>query len=735
MKRLISLALALVMCLSLLPSAAFAADGPVAINNTNFPDSAFRNFVRQYDGSGDGFLAADERNSVTRIVCTSMGIDSIQGIEFFPNLEILYCGGNFLTDLDVSSLSRLEVLGCSENPLRQLDVTHNAALTDLDCFRANLHSLDLTHNPNLTYLRCGENHLSVLDLTHNPLLTVAYTQNQSFEALDGAPAAQVRPGYDPDVIYFDQGGDVVDGKIRFVHGLDTMYGYSRCGNGDRLSLIVHRLTVPQPGEPGGQNVPISAETFPDEVLRKFITKMIPGGSDGVLTPEELAAVTSIDCSGKGIHDLTGIEQFPHLSYIDCSRNELRELHLSGLPQLQKIDASKNKLETVIFSHLGQLYSVNLSANRLRTLDVRSLSALESLSCSDNQLTSLDLASNSAFKSLNALDNRLTVPQGASIAQVMPGFDLELAGEIQGGSLSGGQVLFDQDSDTITYRYTCARNQSVTFTLLRSIPAPKLTCYAANEVTGIPFMQWERVEGASSYHIYEQDDQGNLHLLKNTRDTEYTPTDTQLGSTHIYRVCAVFDSGRTSELSPATAVTHTCARPSLSADEDELSVHLSWPPVSGASRYELQRSADAGPWQVLCLTNAFAYVDRDVSDGHTYAYRIRALHTNPQANSAFSLPEKVSMIALSLPKLTVSARSDGKPVLTWTAVPYADHYEVRYSVDDGSFTHLMDVSGTRLNHTSAQPGHTYAYRVRACSAGSNSWWSDPVNITVLPDAPS
>ncbi len=45
LKRLLSTLLCLCMVVGLLPAVAFAADGDVAINETNFPDANFRNFV------------------------------------------------------------------------------------------------------------------------------------------------------------------------------------------------------------------------------------------------------------------------------------------------------------------------------------------------------------------------------------------------------------------------------------------------------------------------------------------------------------------------------------------------------------------------------------------------------------------------------------------------------------------------------------------------------------------
>ena len=61
-KRIISLCLALVLLLCLLPSVpTAAAEEDVAINETNFPDENFRSYVSgNCDPNGDGVLSAAE---------------------------------------------------------------------------------------------------------------------------------------------------------------------------------------------------------------------------------------------------------------------------------------------------------------------------------------------------------------------------------------------------------------------------------------------------------------------------------------------------------------------------------------------------------------------------------------------------------------------------------------------------------------------------------------------------
>ena len=69
-KRIIGLFLALVMfigCLSLNPTVTYA-EGDVAINETNFPDSNFRDYVsKNFDADNNGFLSQSECDNVEKI--------------------------------------------------------------------------------------------------------------------------------------------------------------------------------------------------------------------------------------------------------------------------------------------------------------------------------------------------------------------------------------------------------------------------------------------------------------------------------------------------------------------------------------------------------------------------------------------------------------------------------------------------------------------------------------------
>ena len=158
---------------------------PVTIDETTFPDSVFREWVKNNcDDNNDGILSVDERLQCTQISVENAGIASLEGIEYFHDLTLLNCGRNSLTSLNVSENTALTALYCHENNLSTLDVSNNPALTDLYCSENNLSTLNVSYNTALTDLVCHNNNLSSLDVSHNPALEMLHCNNNNISSLD-----------------------------------------------------------------------------------------------------------------------------------------------------------------------------------------------------------------------------------------------------------------------------------------------------------------------------------------------------------------------------------------------------------------------------------------------------------------------------------------------------------------------------------------------------------------------
>lgn len=185
-EKLLSLLLVTVLALCTLSGIITAyADGPVAIDEVNFPDETFRKVVAEYyDNDNNGELSEEERN-VTEMFVSGMidtetqSIEDLKGIEHFSKLQVLHCGGIGLKKLDVSLLMDLTSLYCMGNQLTSLSLLNNAYLQELNCSDNELTSMSFSTNIRLTKLHCYANSLTSLDVTQlNNLVDFRCDQNQ-----------------------------------------------------------------------------------------------------------------------------------------------------------------------------------------------------------------------------------------------------------------------------------------------------------------------------------------------------------------------------------------------------------------------------------------------------------------------------------------------------------------------------------------------------------------------------
>lgn len=184
----------------------FIFETSLPINEDNFPDDNFRNYIKTYIAGGRDVLTVEEQRKVESIKVEGWNISNLKGIEAFPNLKELNCGNNYiqkldlrqnpelktlickknqLTQLELSKNSQIDYLNCSWNQLKQLDVSNLKDLVNLDCSNNDLEQLDVKNSKWLRELNCSKNELTALDVdvTHKPNLIRVECQNNKLTSL------------------------------------------------------------------------------------------------------------------------------------------------------------------------------------------------------------------------------------------------------------------------------------------------------------------------------------------------------------------------------------------------------------------------------------------------------------------------------------------------------------------------------------------------------------------------
>ena len=160
----------------------FIFETSLPINEDNFPDPNFRDYIKTYKASGRDVLTVEQQKNVTTIEINNKGVSDLKGIEAFPNLTELDCGNNSIQKLDLRQNPMLRKLICNTNQLTQLDLSKNPDIYYLNCSDNQLEQLDVSHLKDLVLLNCSNNDLAQLDVKNSIfLVTLNCSANQLTE--------------------------------------------------------------------------------------------------------------------------------------------------------------------------------------------------------------------------------------------------------------------------------------------------------------------------------------------------------------------------------------------------------------------------------------------------------------------------------------------------------------------------------------------------------------------------
>ncbi len=158
--------------------------------------------------------------------------------------------------------------------------------------------------------------------------------------------------------------------------------------------------------------PDVAAEIPDAEFRLFCLGVADANFDGTISKEEALAVTKLNCIPTSAYverfaSLEGLKYFANLEELDCSRQRLTSLDVSGNTRLRKLVCPRNHLISLDLTRNFALETVNCVMNELTELRLPASEALIAVACEHNSLTSLEVSQCPALKSLSCESNRLT----------------------------------------------------------------------------------------------------------------------------------------------------------------------------------------------------------------------------------------------------------------------------------------------------------------------------------------
>ena len=164
-----------------------------------------------------------------------------------------------------------------------------------------------------------------------------------------------------------------------------------------LFLIISFLSI------SAQNVFIPDINFKAALVANTI---INTNGDAEIQYSEASSITRINVSGQGIHDLTGIEAFVSIQFLDCSNNNLTTLNLSANTNLLTLLCNSNLLASLNLTSNFSLEVLYCEFNQLTALNLNPNYNLSYIVCGDNQLTNLNLSGKRFLEYINSDNNNL-----------------------------------------------------------------------------------------------------------------------------------------------------------------------------------------------------------------------------------------------------------------------------------------------------------------------------------------
>ena len=444
------------------PAAQFPAT-TVTIDETNFPDENFREYVKLFD-NGDNKLTPAELSLVTKINVRSKQIADLTGIEHFENLTSLIAYDNQLTALDVSKNLNLTELNCSANQITKLDVTLNTELTKLVCSENQLKKLNVTKNTALQMLYCEKNQIETLTLTknkelteldcsENPITSLDLHVNKKLQKLDcaGLELTELDLSNNKSLKAFVcKNIQVKSLDFSAMNLLQEIVVYS----GPNLESIVlpndkNEFRVFYAENTKMTTMDLSGAAFMHYVRaddNPLLSKVILEGCNGLeelyvnndpklttIQASSLPSLTTLYCRYSGFTKLD-LSAYTKLSFLSCAGckfstldlrkntklgtvlcsqetndtecTKIKVLNVTGLDNLSTIECEYNEISVLDTSNKN-MYRLKCTDNKISKLDLSSSVQLSDLYCSDNQLTSLDLSASTELRYVKCYNNKIT----------------------------------------------------------------------------------------------------------------------------------------------------------------------------------------------------------------------------------------------------------------------------------------------------------------------------------------
>ena len=427
------------------------------ISNQNIADlTGIEDFVALTDLNLDtNVLTSLDLSNITNLQTLNFDNNSIANLNLgtISNLTSIEGRYNQLMTIDVSQNSNLTFINLRDNLFTTVDVSNNPLLETINLRgNSNLTSIDISNNTNLKFLYFQDTALTGLDVSQNLLLEVIVIERVNFNTIDVSNLSaltQLRIA-DNSFTHLDvsnnsslvrlecENNDLIYLNLKNGNNINMPNtDFVATGNPSLSCIIVDDATWSTTNWTNIDGTATFANTFcrytaiPDANFEAELEALgyddISG--DGQVPTPLIEVLSSLDVDGKNINNLTGIEDFIALTYLNCNGNNLTTIDITENIQLAYFNAAQNNLTTVDLSNNTSLESLYLFSNDLSTIDLSNNTGLkqlyiqrnmnlpnfdisnnillEEIDCSETNITALNTTNNTLLRNLEANDSPLS----------------------------------------------------------------------------------------------------------------------------------------------------------------------------------------------------------------------------------------------------------------------------------------------------------------------------------------
>ena len=505
------------------------AIGGIPFDEEHFPDANFRaNLARNLVAeTADNWLTPEEltcEKTKSLILNFYKDMESMEGIQYFTELEDVNFIGTKVKSVDLSQNKKLMWVSCWYSGLMSLDLSNNTALTKTELDPQRVSGLPVNkitvNGKDYYYITIPKFRAFVNDYegemseTYVPFSLNRITWGDNCERFNGTPVA----GGLSDGL----SANTFNGPVLLINPEKKSFTYyydvnNQIETDGKMEVIVRWELNETPITDG---IPFDEEHFPDAKFRSYLAARFPEATaDLFWTYDELATVTELYCYNSNIESLVGVEYFNNLVTLHCNHNNIAQLDLSKNHLLANLDVQECNLHALNVANTALTY-LNCQRNQLTSLDCTGMDDLKNTTTILQQIVfekvnKMDYNGNTYYylwldeehkgneKSLTDLVNAHEgemgedyVPFSVDRARMSLSSDFEVfegtpvAGKLSEGldanAFAGKVLLLNPETKRFTYAYDATPDRDRRKILMDEIITWEDAEYAPEPVDGIPF---------------------------------------------------------------------------------------------------------------------------------------------------------------------------------------------------------------------------------------------------------